>query len=56
MKRQPKRRNKPGQGRKPEGRIIGTIGMLPEAWAQLDAQRGTVPRGKHLERVLLSAK
>ena len=40
------RKNKPGQGRKPEHRTRCTIAMLPEEWARLDAMRGTLSRGK----------
>lgn len=46
-----RRKNKPGQGRKPEGRTRGTIDMLPAGWAALDA--ACLPgesRGKCVER------
>jgi hypothetical protein len=51
-KRKRRRKNKPGQGRKPEGRVVGTIGMLPEAWDKLDAMRGRESRGKVVERLI----
>ncbi len=46
-----RKKNKPGQGRKSEGRIRGNILMRPEAWEKLDAVRKE-PRGKHIERLL----
>lgn len=46
-----RKKNKPGQGRKSEGRIRGNILMRPEAWEKLDAVRAE-PRGKHIERLL----
>jgi hypothetical protein len=47
-----RKKNKPGQGRKPEGRVIGTIGMLPEVWARLDKIRGRDSRGKVIEQLI----
>ena len=46
------RKNKPGQGRKKEGRQICTIAMLPEEWERLDALRGKLARGKAVARLL----
>ena len=34
----PKRKNKPGQGRKTEGRVRRNILMRPEAWSALEAR------------------
>lgn len=48
----PKRKNKPGAGRPPEGRTKMTITMLPEAWAILDASKGDAARGEFLETLL----
>lgn len=50
----PKRKNKPGQGRKAEGRVGKMIYMRPEAWRALDNQHANIgdTRGKVVERLL----
>lgn len=56
MKTRPKakRKNKPGGGRKPEGRTRKIVLMHEGAWALLDAQKDGAgdTRGKVIERLL----
>jgi hypothetical protein len=52
--------NKRGGSRKGAGRKVGsgkgrtviskTVAMTAESWARLDAVRGTISRGKYIER------
>ena len=48
----PRKKNKPGQGRKREGRTRSVVAMLPEEWARLDALPGKIARGKKIAKLL----
>ena len=55
--KKPKRKNRPGQGRKPladqsQKVIAKSISMHPTEWAALDTQRGTLKRGRYIASLL----
>lgn len=57
MPRKPKRKNRPGQGRKPladpsQKVIAKSISMHPSEWQRLDALRGSLKRGRYIASLL----